>query len=318
MLATVPFFETSPIVLIKDVIEIHVFGILVGIGVVLATWLAQKRATEKELSPVIVGDLGLWLVITGFIMAHQVSLFAYSPERVFGPDGSWFEVLKISSGISSFGGFLGAALGMLWFFNVERIVLIPKMLEFRGGKGRPVLKYLDVMAYGFTVGWFFGRMGCFSAHDHVGLASTSVLAVNFPDGWRAGVPAIAGYGAPGFTPRFDLGFLEMWYPAALYLFFRFWADKQTGLRPGWYAAIFILFYAPVRFYLDTLRATDIDRADKRYFAELVSPGFTPGQFGAAAVLVLGLVIWVLGGIRAKDAAYMAQVDRDDPTDALKG
>jgi hypothetical protein len=31
-----------------------------------------------------------------------------------------------------------------------------------------------------------------------------------------------------------------------------------------------------------------------------------------------LVIWVLGGIRAKDAAYMAQLDRDDPTDAIKG
>ena len=318
MLATIPFFETFPIVIIKDVIEIHVFGILVGIGVVLATWLAQKRATEKGLSPVIVGDLGLWLVITGFIMAHQVSLFAYYPDRVFGANGSWLEVLKISSGISSFGGFLGAALGMLWFFNVERIVLIPKMLEFRGGKGRPVLKYLDVMAYGFTVGWFFGRMGCFSAHDHVGMASTSALAVNFPDGWRDSVPAIAGYGAPGFTPRFDLGFLEMWYPAALYLFFRFWADRQTGLRPGWYAAVFILFYAPVRFYLDTLRATDIGGADKRYFAELLSPGFTPGQFGAVAVLIVGVVIAVLGGIRAKDAAYMAQVDRDDPTDALKG
>jgi phosphatidylglycerol:prolipoprotein diacylglycerol transferase len=201
---------------------------------------------------------------------------------------------------------------------VINTVIIPKMLEFRGGKGRPVLKYLDVMAYGFTVGWFFGRMGCFSAHDHVGMASTSALAVNFPDGWRDSVPAIAGYGAPGFTPRFDLGFLEMWYPAALYLFFRFWADRQTGLRPGWYAAVFILFYAPVRFYLDTLRATDIGGADKRYFAELLSPGFTPGQFGAVAVLIVGVVIAVLGGIRAKDAAYMAQVDRDDPTDALKG
>ena len=196
MLATIPFFETFPIVIIKDVIEIHVF-------VVLATWLAQKRATEKELSPVIVGDLGLWLVITGFIMAHQVSLFAYYPDRVFGPNGSWLEVFKISSGISSFGGFLGAAMGMIWFFNVERIVLIPKMLEFRGGKGRPVLKYLDVMAYGFTVGWFFGRMGCFSAHDHVGLASTSALAVNFPDGWRDSVPAIAGYGAPRCSTSFS-------------------------------------------------------------------------------------------------------------------
>ena len=48
MLANIPFFETSPIVLIKDIIEIHVFGILVGIGVVLGTWLAQKRATMAQ------------------------------------------------------------------------------------------------------------------------------------------------------------------------------------------------------------------------------------------------------------------------------
>jgi phosphatidylglycerol:prolipoprotein diacylglycerol transferase len=232
-------------------------------------------------------------------------------------NGSWLEVFKIASGISSFGGFLGAAIGLVTFFRLRRIVVIPRLFELVGGKGRPVLRYLDSLAYGFSVGWFFGRMGCFTAHDHVGKPSSAWLAVNFPDGWRAGVPAVPGFGAEGFTPRFDLGFLEMLWAGAMFLFFHFWALKQKDLRPGWYAAVFIIAYAPIRFYLDTLRAIDIEGADKRYFSDLVQPGITPGQIGAVIVLLLGLAIWVAGGRRRHDEAYRSHTETDDVTESLR-
>ncbi|MFT6397158.1 MAG: phosphatidylglycerol:prolipoprotein diacylglycerol transferase [Bradymonadia bacterium] len=319
-----------------DWLQFHIFGILVGIGVVLGSWIAQRRAEETGLNGRVAADLGLWIVMVAFFFAHQVSLFAYFPERVFGVDcaaatqcmidgtqyvcgnngrcdnGSWTHVFQIWNGISSFGGFLGAFIAVVTFFRFKKIVIIPGFFELAGGKGRPAMKYVDTIALGFIIGWLFGRLGCFSAHDHVGVLSDSFLAVNFPNDWRGGVPNSADFGAAGFTPRMDLGFMEVLYciPAAAVMFF--WARKQKGLRPGWFAAFMMLPYAPYRFYLDTLRATDISGADKRYFTGLFETGLTPGQIGAIALFCIGIVIFVIGGRLKRDEAYMAFNDGDTP------
>lgn len=329
----IPFWYPGPIdpPIGPEWFEFHVFGILVGIGVVLGSWIAQKRAEETGLNGRVAADLGLWIVMVAFFFAHQISLFAYFPERVFGADcvaavdcyidatqytcgnngkcdnGSWTHVFQIWNGISSFGGFLGAAIAVFTFFRFKKIVIIPGFFELAGGKGRPAMKYVDCIALGFIIGWLFGRLGCFSAHDHVGVLSDSFLAVNFPNDWRAGVPNSSEFGAAGFTPRMDLGFMEVLYcvPVALVMFL--WGRKKK-LRPGWFAAIMMLPYAPYRFYLDTLRATDISGADKRYFTGIVEAGITPGQIGAIVLFCIGLAIWFYGGKLQKDAAYMAFED----------
>lgn len=335
----IPFWYPDPIELPfgPEWLEFHVFGILVGIGVVVGSWIAQKRADAVGLNPRVAADLGLWVVIVSFFFAHQFSLFAYFPERVFGElcatandclidgeqfvcrangrcdNGDWTHVLQIWNGISSFGGFLGAAIAFLTFFRMKRIVIIPKFFELAGGKGRPALKYLDCVAIGFIVAWFFGRLGCFSAHDHVGVISDSFFAVNFPDNWRSGVPNDPSVGAPGHTPRIDLGFMEVLYTIPVAVLFLLWGTKrQTTLRPGWFVAVMIFTYAPYRFFLDSLRATDISHADKRYLTSVLDPGVTPGQLGAIAILCLGLYLWWLGGRAKKDAAYMAFTDGDVP------
>ena len=53
------------------------------------------------------------------------------------------------------------------------------------------MRRLDIIAYAMPIGWMIGRLGCTLAHDHRGLASTSWIAVNFPEG-----------------PRYDLGLIE--------------------------------------------------------------------------------------------------------------
>lgn len=296
-------------------LELHLFGLFVGSAVVVGTIFSQKRAEELGVSGQKMGDMALLVILLSFFMAHQISLFAYYPERFFGTpcpegvcpigatclpsgrcdDGSFFSVFEIWNGISSFGGFLGAAIAIAIWFNAKKVTIIPKLLVLEGGKGVDKWKFIDAIAYGFGAAWILGRMGCFSAHDHVGKATNSFLAVNFPDGWRAGVPAVAEFGAEGFTPRFDLGLMEVFWSVAIFAVFHFWARKRKDLRPGWYAAVMCMSYAPYRFYLDTLRAVDISGADARYFADIVSPGLTPGQIGAVGVFLIGVGFWVLGG-----------------------
>lgn len=335
----IPFWHPGPLVLLPGVIEFHVFGLLVGLGVILGSRLAQRRAIETGLDPQVVGDLALWVVLVGFFFAHQVSLFAYFPERVFGEpcttdavclaigtdftcqangrcdNGSWIEVLKIWHGISSFGGFLGAFIGFVTFFRLKRIVIIPKVLELQGGKGQPVLPYLDTLGFGMALGWLFGRLGCFTAHDHIGALTHSFLAVKFPDTFQSGGLAHPDFGGVGYTTRWDLGLMEVFWSAAMLAFFWFWAKPRTPkLRPGFYTAMMMILYAPYRFWLDTLRAVDISGADRRYLATADFIGITPGQVGAAVTLLLGLWVWWLGG-RARDRGVGVGTASPTPPDS---
>ena len=127
-----------------------------------------------------------------------------------------------------------------------------------------IFRFFDAVAYAFPFAWIFGRLGCSFAHDHLGVESASWLAVDFPGG-----------------PRFDLGLLELAYTLPLAILFHL-----LGRRPratGLYLALFFVLYGPVRFLLDTLRATDV-----RY------GGWTPGQYGSLLATLLGL--WMLRAV----------------------
>jgi phosphatidylglycerol:prolipoprotein diacylglycerol transferase len=336
----IPFWYPGPIVIVPDKIEFHVFGILVGLAILVGSTIAQNRAMNRSLNAKVVADLGLWVVVTGFIVAHWFSVLAYFPERVFGDacitatdcliggeqfacgasgrcnNGDPIELLRIWTGISSFGGFFGAMLGILVWMRFSKIKIIPGYFELEGGKGKPVIKYLDAIAFGFVFAWIFGRLGCFSAHDHVGAITTSPLGIAFPDGWRGGVPGDPSVGPVGITPRFDLGFLEsLWAVAVSAIFFA--VRKRKDLRPGWFMAVMAVLYAPFRFYLDSLRAIDISGADKRYLAELIPPGITPGQFSAIVVLLLGIGMWFYGGKLMRDEEYMKRTDIQIPAFSSK-
>ena len=131
------------------------------------------------------------------------------------------------------------------------------------------MPYADSLAYGLATGWMFGRLGCFTAHDHPGAHTSFFLAVQYPDG-----------------PRHDLGLYEALWAAGIALFFAWLRRKKRPL--GTYVAILTLAYAPVRFGLDFLRARDVPEPDPRYF------GLTPAQWGCLGVLVAGIAlsVWV--------------------------
>jgi phosphatidylglycerol:prolipoprotein diacylglycerol transferase len=123
--------------------------------------------------------------------------------------------------------------------------------------------YLDLVAYAFPTSWFFGRMGCFLAFDHPGSATGFVLAERYTDG----------------IVRHNLGLDEALYtlPVALLLL---WLGRGRARAPGFFVGLLAVLYAPARCLLDFLRFVDV-----RYFH------FTPGQYGAVALLVVG--VWIL-------------------------
>jgi phosphatidylglycerol:prolipoprotein diacylglycerol transferase len=251
----IPWF-TSPSLPIGP-LTIHTFGVLVATGILVGANLTQRRGKQLGLKPEPISQMITTVLICGFLMAHWVAVFAYHT----GGELTLLKILNPLEGISSFGGFLGAVLGLYGWCRVKK---------------QPIMPYADSLAYGLAAGWLFGRLGCFSAHDHPGRLTHFFLSVNY----QAFRPSLNG-------PRHDLGLDEAIWALFMTGLFLFLGRRKRPL--GLYVTLLSLCYAPVRFFLDSLRATDIENADARYF------GLTPAQYGAIACLGAGvaLLVWML-------------------------
>jgi phosphatidylglycerol:prolipoprotein diacylglycerol transferase len=227
-------------------VPIHLFGVLVAIGVIVGDRIAVAEGKKRGLEQQDVRFLNARIVIVGFIMAHLVSVIFYFPERI---KENPFVLLNVWSGLSSFGGFLGAFLAFLYYTKKEQI---------------PRLPYADSVALGLSVGWIFGRSGCFTAHDHPGRHTSFFLSVDYP--------------GPG-GPRHDLGLDELLFTIVMTVILFRYAKKPRP--PGHIIGLAAMMYAPVRFGLDFLRATDVALPDQRY------AGLTPAQWACLATMVLG-------------------------------
>ena len=187
-------------------------------------------------------------------------------------------------GLSSFGGFVGAVVGIvLWKYFV---------VDDRCGHARatarraPILPFADLVLSVFPLGWVFGRAGCSTVHDHPGARTTAdtLLAVAYPR--HAGDGTVTRLGfielIHGHDPRFDLGFLELLFTIILAACFaltwrRRLADRHVRHRVG-------LAYAPVRFAMDFLRIPQNDGGDTRY------GDLTPAQWACIALFVFGVAM----------------------------
>lgn len=295
MLLYLPWFrlEAIPVPMPWGEVEIHPFGLLVATGVVLGAFLARRKAEKDGLHPETVMNLAGWVLIPAFVCAHVFDDLAYRPELVREQP---LHLLMIWDGISSFGGFFGACLGavtwthhrdapqhglprrgllgaLLWLvFEFGRALASVVLTGFRPGpRGSVALAFADPIAFSFPLGWMFGRLGCFGVHDHPGRVTDFFLGV-----------ADYQVGYPPYQVRHDLGLYEVIWSAATMALFVVLARRP---RPrGFYLALLPILYAPIRFGLDFLRATDFDHADARYL------GLTPGHYGAIALLVMGVLV----------------------------
>ena len=133
----------------------------------------------------------------------------------------------------------------------------------------------------FPFGYIFGRLGCFTAHDHIGVASTSFIAVDYPVRGTAECEALSNsYFCVG--PRLDMALIEAMWLAVICLVF-FLLRKRTMPR-GSFLAIWCMMYSPVRLVLDNFRNQDLEGADVRYL------GLTPAQYWALTTFSLGLAL----------------------------
>jgi phosphatidylglycerol:prolipoprotein diacylglycerol transferase len=218
-------FETIPIPGLPNGVGLHVFGLLVAIGLILGVRISEWRAKRLGLKPQVIADFIGHVVIIGFIGSHIFDRVFYYPERVLREP---WDLLMPWRSLSSFGGFLFAVVGaFVWKYRRKLNITIP----------------LDQVAFGMPFAWFFGRMGCFMVHDHPGKLTDFFLAVNDYH-----------YNELPVGPRHDLGLYEVLWSAVVAPLF-YWLDRKP--RPhGFYIGLIAVLYSPFRFGLDFLRDAD--------------------------------------------------------------
>jgi phosphatidylglycerol:prolipoprotein diacylglycerol transferase len=229
--------------------RLEAFRVLVLLAIVTQFVIVVRRAPRFGIASDDATRWIVWAVGCGLFGAHAFDAVAYYPETV---RENPLELLRFWGNLSSTGGMLFGLAGLVGVMAYQRV-----------DRARMVA-FVDLTLFALPFTLAVGRLGCGLQHDHLGVASTSPLAVAFPDG-----------------PRFDLGLLEFFVCtliAALFL----WLARRP--RPsGFYAALFFVLYAPARFGLDALRT-----GDARYL------GLTPAQYlcigaGLLAVAALFLV-----------------------------
>ncbi|MEL6342593.1 MAG: prolipoprotein diacylglyceryl transferase family protein [Myxococcota bacterium] len=256
----IPLLELGPL-------KLDSWAILVSLGFIFGLEVGRARAIRLNLEVKDIVDGALFIVGMGFVVAHFVHVLAYNPHQL--QEQGIMALLRIWAGFSSYGGFLGAIIGTVLFFRVIR--------------PRPFWLHADTVVYGFPFGWFLGRMGCFSAHDHIGQRSDFFLAVDFPGG-----------------ARHDLGLYEaLWMIVVCFVFYLL---RNRKFQPGFFTALFAMMYAPIRFLLDFLRNTDLQGADARYL------GLTPAQYGSILMFLGGM--GVIAYLQRKDEATL--IDPNNP------
>jgi phosphatidylglycerol:prolipoprotein diacylglycerol transferase len=248
---------------------ITAFGVLAMFGVYFGLAAGSRHAEKLGLDRARVRRMAICCGVGGILGAHYVDLLLYQPGWSERSDAVWIFVNPFA-GISSYGGLIGGTLGFFVFTFWSRVKR---------------LRYADAALVGVVVLLTFGRAGCASVHDHVGVASRSPLAVDFPAGNPTGVVG----------PHHDLGLYELALFAVLLgatvLLLR------RPRRPGWIVGVVAIGYAAPRFFLDFLRR---ELSDPRY------AGFTPAQWSCLATVAaaIALFAWIYGRREAPPDRYL--------------
>ena len=138
-------------------VSVHLYGLIIGIGMILAAMYAMRRSKEFGLTEDHVLDG--FLYVTPFAIACARAYYvAFSWEMY--ADNPISALYIWEGGIAIYGGVLGAIIGILVFTKVKKI---------------GTLATLDLIAIAFLIGQSMGRWGNFFNREAFGAETESFL-----------------------------------------------------------------------------------------------------------------------------------------------
>jgi len=144
-------------------IPIRMYGLMIGIGFLLAIYLASRRAKKEGINPDLIMDMGVYLLLSAIIGSRLLYVLTNLSEYARNPLEA-FAIWK--GGLVFYGGLLAAVPTGIWYVKRHRLL---------------VWKTADIFAPYIALGHAFGRLGCFFAGCCYGAQCDSVIGITFHD-----------------------------------------------------------------------------------------------------------------------------------------
>ena len=233
---------------------VHGYGLMIGIGFILALFLGEYRAKKKGMKEEAIIDLAIIAAVGGFLGAKILYIIVSFKEFLQNP----LTVIG-SEGFVVYGGIISGVLCCMLYCKVKK-------LKF--------LDYFDIVMPEVALAQAFGRIGCFLAGCCYGRETTSRFGVVFPEGGLApaGVKLI-----PTQLISSAGDFLIM---IVLLLYYR--KHKKDG-TPGNVGFLYMLLYGVGRFLVEFLRN------DNRGGAWM----FSTSQWISMVIVAGGIVLYLV-------------------------
>lgn len=300
----IPFFQLGSLGPIQS------FGIIVAIGVLVGAALLRRYAEWHGVKDENIRHLLGWVTVTGFIGAHVFDVIAYQWDAFMADP---VLIIKIWAGISSYGGFIGGAMGFAFYVWWKRL---------------DVRLFADVTIVGLLVAFSIGRIACTVVSDHVGAviedpnAWYTLFGMPYPRDLNLDSVRDLARAHPGMNPiwAWNLGFVELVYLIPVNALILWLAFRPTKRLPaGFITALTGVLYAPVRFVMDYLRPENSDpRHAGLTFAQWASIlAFAVAVYAAARVLRNGKPAAVVAPTSGEAQAQLRVILKEDDAPKAK-
>jgi phosphatidylglycerol:prolipoprotein diacylglycerol transferase len=233
----IPYFQFVSVTI--GPFTLYVWGFFVALGMLTSFFIIHHLLRHNKNLQESAERLFFWVVIAGIIGSRLGHVFLYEWPYFSTHPG---DILKVwQGGLSSFGGFVGAALPLIIFWKKNNPATVQKIIA--------------TCTLAFPWGWGIGRIGCFMIHDHPGRpCPLCLLPIRYEDG----------------SLRPDLGLYDALLALGVGLLL-YISKKKNILKEEHLFPTLILAYSFPRFFLDFLRAYP-PLGEVRYL------GLTPAQY----------------------------------------
>lgn len=231
---------------------LRTWGVFVACGILVATWLAGRRAVTLGISKTEIWNGAFWTVLGGVIGARLLYVLEYGRDFISEP---WRVLAVWEGGLSAYGAIVLGACTALWY--VRRAGL--SFQAIAAAASLPAL-----------LGDAIGRLGGATSHMYQGRPTEFPLSYVLDGVQRHEVGielSLASF----------LGFLGIAGLERVVRHSRPWRVSPVAT---------LLWYSLERFLLDFLRASDLPGSDLRY------AGLTLAQYFACAGFLFGLWLLV--------------------------
>lgn len=138
---------------------VHGYGLMIAIGVVVAMFVADKRAAKRGINGELIYGLTVWTIVLGFLSAKVLFIITYFKDFLASP----MTFIK-GNGFVVFGGIIGGVATIWGYCRINKVSFIDMF---------------DLVVPEVALAQGFGRIGCLLAGCCYGRETTSALGIVF-------------------------------------------------------------------------------------------------------------------------------------------